>query len=106
VGVSDCAVRNGGVIGVWGIETVWKEVKVAYTGELSEHLPVVTEEYQENLVIRACATDIQTAHVRIDETLLLEEDASVSCINNRSYCSVFQVLHCVLPSGMKFNEVM
>jgi len=106
VGVSDCAVQSDGAIGVRGVETVWKEEKVAYVGELSEHLPVFTEEYQENLVIRGCATDIQTAHVRIEETLLLEQDTSVRCINNRSYCSVFQVLHCVLPSGMRFYEVI
>jgi hypothetical protein len=104
--VSDCTVQNGGAISVGEIETVWKEEKVAYTGELFEHLPIVAEEYQENLVIRGCATDIQTAHVRIEETLLLEQDTSVRCINNGSYCTVFQVSHCVFPSGMRFNEVM
>jgi hypothetical protein len=56
--VLDCTVQHNGAIGVWGIGTLWKEENVAYTGELLGHLPVVTEEYQENLVIRGCATDI------------------------------------------------
>ena len=87
--MSDCTVQSNGAIGVWRFEMVRKEEKVAYVEVLFGHLPVVTEEYKENLVIRGCATDIQTAHVRLQETLLLEQDTSVRCINHSSYCPAF-----------------
>jgi hypothetical protein len=79
---------------------------VAYIVDLFGRLPVVAEEYKENLMIRGCATDIQTAHVRIEETLLLEQDTSVRWINNRFYRYAFQLLHCVFPSGYRFNEAV
>jgi hypothetical protein len=57
--VSDGTVQSDGSISVWGFETVGTEEKVTYVEVLFGHLPVVTEENKENVVIRGCATDIK-----------------------------------------------